>query len=187
MIDNQISEQDIAEQMVRLILRKGFSSISINEISELLGVQQDNITSYFDSTESILLYILRRMKRELDQHIFSIADDKSLNELERLVKINQLLKEYFLDQKGCLIAAMGMEKDTVSEEAVEIMNAIFFDWKQTYTKLYRSCHTPYMADQLATNAIIFIEGAIIWLRVTGEDEPLIRVFNDIDEKLINAA
>jgi hypothetical protein len=38
---------------------------------------------------------------------------------------------------------------------------------------------------LATNAIISIEGAIIWLRVTGEDEPLIRVFKDINEKLGN--
>jgi AcrR family transcriptional regulator len=185
MIKDIISDQVIAEQMVRLILRKGYNCISLDEITELLGVQQDDVSHYFKNKESILLYVLHRMQNELNQHIFSISDDLSLTESERLVKINQLLKDYFLDQKGCLIAAMGMEKETIGEEAREIMNDILHDWKYTYTKLYSSRHTPYMSDLLATNAIIFIEGAIIWLRVTGEDEPLKRVFKDINEKLGN--
>ena len=185
MVNNIIGTQEIAEQMVRLILRKGYNSISIKEISDLLDVPQDDVLIHFKNEESILLYILRRMQNELNQHIFSISDDQSLDVSGRLIKINQLLKDYFLDQKGCLIAAMGMEKETIGNEAKEIMNSIFNDWKHTYTKLYSSQHTPYISDMLATNAIIFIEGAIIWLRVTGEDQPLKRVFKDIDDKLTN--
>jgi len=183
MDDELLNENTVAEHMVKLILKRGYSGISMLEISQLCGVQENNLYKIFKNKESILIYILKRMLDELHNHIFSIAEKQELPPPERLVRINNLLKDYFLDQKGCLIAAMGMENEMISDDAKKIMNQIFYDWKKTYAYLYKSTHSPYMADVLATNAIIFIEGAIVWLRVTGEDAPLKRVFNEINEKL----
>lgn len=186
MPSKKITPEVIAENAIRLIVKRGYGNTSMAEIGESCGVLKGSLYHHFESKEKILLYILYSLQDSLRQHVFSIADDQTMSDQERLKQINKLLKAYFLDSKGCLIGVMGMESEMICDEARQIMNQIFQDWKDTYIKLFKSHHSIYMAGVLATNAIIFIEGAIVWLRVTGEEAPLKRVFKDIEGYLINA-
>ncbi|MGD8560047.1 MAG: TetR/AcrR family transcriptional regulator [Gammaproteobacteria bacterium] len=182
----KVSQEQIAESAIRLIVKRGYSATSMSEIGKACGVLKGSLYHHFDSKEKILLYILESLQDQLRQHVFSIADNQEIDEEQRLKEINKLLKAYFLDNKGCLIGVMGMESEMICEEAKAIMNDIFQDWKQTYIKIFKAYHTPYMAGVLATNAIIFIEGAIVWMRITNEDAPLKRVFKDIENNLLEA-
>ncbi|MGD8566460.1 MAG: TetR/AcrR family transcriptional regulator [Gammaproteobacteria bacterium] len=183
----KVTTEEIAENTIRLIVKRGYAGTSMSEIGKSCGILKGSLYHHFDSKEEILLYILNRLHSELKTHVFCVADNQEISEQQRLKQINKMLKAYFLDNKGCLIGVMGMESDLIGDEAKQIMNQIFQDWKQTYIKIFKSHHTPYMAGVLATNAIIFIEGAIVWLRITGEEAPLKRVFKDIDGYLIEAA
>ena len=187
MATKKINPEMIAEKAIQLIVKRGYGNTSMSEIGESCGVLKGSLYHHFESKEKILLYILGSLQDSLRQHVFSIADNQDQSEQERLKQINKLLKAYFLDNKGCLIGVMGMESEMICDEAKKIMNQIFQDWKNTYIKLFKNHHTPYMAGVLATNAIIFIEGAIVWLRITGEEAPLKRVFKDIEGYLVNAA
>jgi len=174
----------IAEKASELFVRRGYTNTSMSQIGQSCGILKGSLYHHFESKEHILLYILDRLRSDLRQFVFSIADDMSLPEMQRLQNINGFLKDYFLEKRACLIAMMGMEAELICEEAREIMGNIFMDWKKTYIKLFRKYYSPYMAEIHATNAIIFIEGAIIWMRVTQDDEPLRRAFKNIEKSLL---
>jgi TetR/AcrR family transcriptional repressor of nem operon len=176
----------IAEKASDLFVRRGYTNTSMSEIGQSCGILKGSLYHHFDSKEHILLYILEQLRSDLRKYVFSIADNTDQSELQRLQNINGFLKDYFLDKRACLIAMMGMEAELICEEAREMMGSIFMDWKKTYVKLFRKHYSPYMAEIHATNAIVFIEGAMIWMRVTQEDEPLRRAFKNIEKNLLPA-
>ena len=67
------------------------------------------MTKHFENKEKLLLHILERLKSDLRNYVFAIADDESQTEIERLRGINNFLKDYFLTKKACLVAVMGMD------------------------------------------------------------------------------
>lgn len=184
MASTKLDPKTIALKATELFVRRGYSNTSMAEIGQSCGILKGSLYHHFESKESILLYILQSLQSDLRNHVFAIADDINLSAFERLKRINGFLRDYFLDQKACLVAIMGMEIEVISNEARAVMNGIFMDWKSTYIKLFKHYHTPYMADIHATNSIIFIEGAIIWMRVTQEEEPLKRVFKNIEKQML---
>jgi len=175
----------IAEKAAELFVRRGYSNTSMAAIGSSCGILKGSIYHHFESKEKILLFILQRLQSDLRNYVFSTADNEELPAIDRLRKINGFLKEYFLDKKACLIAMMGMESELISDEARVVMNDIFTDWKKTYTKLFRTHYSQYMAEIHATNTIIFIEGAIIWMRVTQDDTPLKRVFKNVEQYMLS--
>lgn len=178
------TKDKIALAASEIFIRRGFTGAPMAKISQACGIPIEEINRDFTNKESILLYILKQLEESLRTHVFSIATDESYPESIKLEKMNNLLKSYFLDNKGCLIAMIGMDRDLLGDEAKQILKDIFQDWKSAYTAIFSKDHPPERAEILATNAILFVEGAIVWLRVTGDDRNLIRVFDDIQGYLL---
>jgi TetR/AcrR family transcriptional repressor of lmrAB and yxaGH operons len=179
----KVDQLVIAERASELFIQRGFTNTSLSEIGEACGVLKGSLYHHFENKEHILLFILERLRSDLGEYVFSIADSKDLPAPQRLKQINNFLKDYFLEKRACLIAMISMESDLISEDARKIMNGIFQDWKQAYVKIFKNYHTPYMAEIHATNSIIFIEGAIVWMRITQENLPLKRAFKSIEQNL----
>ena len=177
------TKEKIALAATQLFIRRGFAGAPMSQISETCGIPLEQIQRNFENKEAILLYILRQLQASLREHVFSMADDDRLSQSSKLEKMNNLLKNYFLDNRGCLIAMMGMDRESISDESRQILNDVFQDWKSAYMKIFSKHHPAKRAEILATNAILFIEGAIIWLRVTGEEDKLLSVFEDIQQYL----
>lgn len=182
----KVNAEKIAEKASELFVKRGYTNTSMAEIGHSCGILKGSIYHHFESKESLLLYILERLQSDLRNYVFAIADNDEQTELQRLQEINGFLKDYFLTKKACLIAMMGMESELISEDARKIMHEIFMDWKSTYLKLFKKFHSQYMAEIYATNAIIYIEGAIIWMRITQEEEPLKRVFSTIEKQFLTS-
>lgn len=184
MPSKKVNPESIAEKAAELFISRGYSNTSMTAIGESCGIMKGSLYHHFENKEHILLYILKHLQSDLRNYVFSIADNKEKSELQRLREINKFLKKYFLEKKACLIAMLGMESELISKDAQNIMNDIFNDWKKTYIKLFRKYYSPHMAELHATNSIIFIEGAIVWLRVTQDEGPLKRIFNIIERPLL---
>jgi len=184
MSTNKLDQLSIADKASELFLRRGYTNTSLSEIGQACGILKGSLYHHFENKEHLLLFILERLRSDLNSHVFSIADRKEQSPEERLSQINGFLKDYFLAKKACLIAMMGMEAELISEDARKIMHDIFKDWKQTYVKLFKNYHTPYMSEVHATNSIIYIEGAIIWMRITQDELPLKRAFKSIEKNLL---
>ena len=180
-MNEELSNRDkISLAASRIFIKRGFTGAAMSSISESCGISIESIKQEFENKEAILLYIIKQLQISLHNHVFSIADDPEMTQSAKLEKMNNLLKEYFLDNKGCLVAMVGMSTDDLSSETTGILSGIFHDWKDTYKKLFKEHHSEPKAEQLAENAIVFIEGAIVWLRVTGEEKNLLRAFDDIN-------
>lgn len=180
----KVNPDIIADKASDLFIKRGYSNTSMADIGQSCNILKGSIYHHFASKEKLLLYVLKRLKNELCDHVFTIADNVELQELQRLEKINALLKEYFLDKKACLVAIVAMENELISERAVRITHEIFKAWKDSYVKLFKKYFSQSLAEMHATNAIIYIEGAIIWLRITREDEPLKRAFSTIEKQFL---
>lgn len=180
---NKLDQLAIADKASELFIRRGYTNTSLSEIGQACGVLKGSLYHHFENKEHLLLFILERLRSDLNNYVFCIADNKDLSPVERLKQINAFLQDYFLEKKACLIAMMGMEAELISEDARKILHSIFKDWKQTYVKIFKNYHTPYMADVHATNSIIYIEGAIVWMRITQENLPLKRAFKSIEQNV----
>lgn len=183
MSTNKLDQLTIADKASELFIRRGYTNTSLSEIGQACGILKGSIYHHFENKDHLLLFILERLRSDLNGHVFSIADNKDQSPADRLRNINAFLKDYFLEKKACLIAMMGMETELISEDARKILHEIFKDWKQAYVKLFKYYHTPYMAEMHATNSIVYIEGAIVWMRITQENLPLKRAFKTIEKNL----
>ena len=182
MQQKELDTETILEIASELFVKRGYASTSMVQIGDACGIQ-DGIYLHYESKEKLLLQILERLHRALRSQVFSIADDRAQTQLQRLQAINGFLKDYFLTKKACLVAVMGMNSEMICEDSRKIMQQIFLDWKETYIKLFSSHYSRNMAEVYATNSIVFIEGAIVWMRVTQECDPLMQVFTDMEKHL----
>lgn len=180
---NSLTPAIIAENATNLFVKYGFGNTSMADIGKACGILKGSLYYHFESKEQILVYILETLSNTLTEHVFGVTEDAKLNSLEKLRHINSALEDYFLNKKGCLVAMMATESEIVGEHSKNIMKQIFTNWKQAYVNIYQQVLELKEAERIATENIVSIEGAIVWLRVTDDQKPLIDIFTTIENQL----
>ena len=179
---NFLTAPMIAERATRLFVRKGFGPTSMADIGKSCGILKGSLYYHFESKESLLLYVLESLKQEIHQLHLSYNDQPG-SDVVKLRSINRFLKQYFLDNEGCLVAAMAMEREVLGKKVQGLMHEIFQSWKLIYRSLFRNHMTGENAERYAIKSIIHVEGAIVWFRVTGDKTMLEQAFMEMENLL----
>lgn len=166
---------DHAEELFR---KKGYKNTSMADIGKMSGLKKGSLYHYFSGKEEIAIAVMERIRILFQDNILNHADQKDKTEKERLQNIVQELEKYFSDKKSCLAIIIGMEISVLSGEVEKIVNAIFSDWCEAFHKLLLSKYGD-TSEQLAIDSILKIEGAVLWLKIKDDINPLKRACQEV--------
>ena len=175
---------DIAE---KLILSKGFSATSIDELIQEAGITKGGFFYHFES-KNALAYALMQRYRENDallfRGLFDRATELTDDPLQQMVIFVKLLAE-MMDQledlhPGCLVASFTYELHEINEEVRAITKDSVQQWREIFKQQFEKINQQYRmnvstsSDDLADMLTTVIEGGIILSRALNEPKALPR-------------
>ena len=173
---------DIAE---RLILNRGFSAMSIDEVIKEAGITKGGFFYHFDSKNS-LVYALMQRYREKEAFIFSDlfkrAEELTSDPLQQMLVFVKLFAEMMADMKllhpGCVVASITYESQQVNEQVRNITTEIVLDWRNLFREHLKKIEQVYSpnanvsSDDLADMLSTIMEGGIIISRALNDPSVL---------------
>ena len=173
---------DIAE---RLILNRGFSAMSIDEVIKEAGITKGGFFYHFDSKNG-LVYALMQRYREVEAFIFSDlfkrAEELTSDPLQQMLVFVKLFAEMMADMKvlhpGCVVASITYESQQVNEQVRNITTEIVLDWRNLFREHLKKIDQVYSpnanvsCDDLADMLSTIMEGGIIISRALNDPSVL---------------
>jgi len=173
---------DIAE---RLILNRGFSAISIDEVIKEASITKGGFFYHFDSKND-LVYALMQRYREMEAFIFSDlfkrAEELTSDPLQQMLVFVKLFAEMMADMKvlhpGCVVASITYESQQVNEQVRNITTEIVLDWRNLFRQHLKKIDQVYSpnaavsSDDLADMLSTIMEGGIIISRALNDPSVL---------------
>jgi len=173
---------DIAE---RLILNRGFSAMSLDEVIKEAGITKGGFFYHFDSKND-LVYALMQRYRETEAFIFSDlfkrAEELTSDPLQQMLVFVKLFAEMMADMKvlhpGCVVASITYESQQVNEQVRNITTEIVLDWRKLFREHLKKINQVYSpnadvsSDDLADMLSTIMEGGIIISRALNDPSVL---------------
>jgi len=173
--------ESIIVESIQLFKIKGYSSTTMSNIGSSCGLIKGSIYHHFKSKEEIGLESLKYIHNYFLESIFSIRDNESLNDKEKLTILMQRLDEYFLKSKGgCLFGNLALEiAQNIEVFKVEIIK-YFKEWEDVLTSILESKYNK-KARELAKESIASIQGAVMLMNLNSDRE----IYLNISRKVAN--
>lgn len=190
------TRETILDCAQKIILRKGFSGASLDEIIEDAGITKGGFFYHFkgrsEMAKDLLIRYLAeddRILRELIERAKSYADDPYERVLVFMKLYTETIEQIEGIHPGCLIASYTYEAQQFDPEIKALIKEGVESWKRHYLSLLRPAAEareickPFTAEKLADMLNVVIEGGIILTKVTGSNEILIQQMNEYREML----
>ncbi len=109
-----------------LILEKGYSNISVEDITRNLGIAKGSFYTYFKSKHCVIDYILREQLTIMEEKIKNFFErDMDLEEcIEKLVKSRIILKEDDTIKRNLMTVNLFRNLDSLDEETLGILRKV---------------------------------------------------------------
>jgi AcrR family transcriptional regulator len=101
--ERAMKRNQILDVTQRLIYRRGYEQMSIQEILDELGISKGAFYHYFDSKPALLEAVIERMLQEALTHLRPIADDPRLPALEKLQRFFDVAAQWKTARKALLL------------------------------------------------------------------------------------
>jgi len=165
---------NVAESLFRT---KGYHATSVNEIVDLCGINKATLYHYFVSKEALALRVMDQTQECFDNYVFSCAYDETMPASSRLKKMNTNILEFLsIDKGGCLFTNLAIEQLEFVPTFVMPVRRYFETWTNAYRTIFSLVHGAEAARLLAHDFVSDLTGALIMMRVSGNNTPLLRLF-----------
>jgi len=168
------SRERILKCAEEIILQKGFSSTSIEEILEKAAITKGGFFYHFDGKTGLAKALVERYLQtdeEVFGGLFEQADQLSEDPLHRLLIFLKLLSDTMANLKhthpGCLVASFTYESHQLNEDVRELIKKGLLAWREMFTTRLEKISEKYPRkidisnDALADMFASVIEGGII--------------------------
>lgn len=173
----KIAREDILKKSQEVFWKQGYFNTSMSDLSSACGLFKGSFYHHFESKEALMKEILETTRENLQNHIFSIADDLTLTPTERLSKmLIKLGKTLLLSDGGCFIGNTIVQTVNQVPEFAEILRGVFDDWIHAMQKIYATRYTQEEAFKKAEQALIDFQGSVMLRSVYKNQEYLKAAF-----------
>jgi len=188
-----VAKSALLEAGMRVMIEKGYSNTSIQEVLDATNVPKGSFYYYFDSKEDFAMQIIDYFLATCDQLMDKCFDNKKLAPIERL-KLYCQEKKTMLEndncRKGCLIGNLSQEMSDQSEvlrarleEALtKLRNRLARCIKEGQEKGEINANMDHI--QLAEFFQCGLHGAVMRAKTTKTISPLDSFFNIIFEQVL---
>jgi TetR/AcrR family transcriptional repressor of nem operon len=175
------TKERIFDSTQALVLEKGFSATSLDDILKATGITKGAFFHHFRSKADLAKQLVERFA-ENDFAIFEEwserADALSEDAYQSILLFIKFFEEWIdgLDEPfaGCLFAVYVYESQIFDPEVNEFVSRSFARWQQFYREKFdlllaeRTPATPVAAEELAETMVSLLEGAFILARSSGD-------------------
>ncbi len=169
-----------------LILQKGFSGTSIDEIIEASNITKGGFFYHFKGKEDLAKNLMLRYQVADDiffNNLFERADSLSEDPLQQMLIFLKLLAEAMGNlpdtHPGCLVASFTYENQQFNDDVKEIICDCLVGWRMLFVKKLASINDAYPMKletdimELADLLTSVIEGGIILSKALDQPDRLV--------------
>jgi AcrR family transcriptional regulator len=139
---------------------------------------------YFSSKEVLMKEVLWYVNEFNQKHVFSIAYDETMPPKQRLEHLlDTLFHGIMRSEGGCLMGNTVLETALVTEEFKEPLRVHFDTAQAALAHIYRTSHSDGKALELAQQVSIEIQGALLMVKLFGNEQLLTDCSNRAVERL----
>jgi len=179
------TKDKILEIAQSIMLQKGFSGTSIDEIIAASDITKGGFFYHFDSKNDLARHLMLKYQHDDDiffQGLFNRADELSEDPLQQMLIFLKLLAEAMANlpdvHPGCLIATFTSANQQLNEDVKKLTADCTLDWRQLFSKRLQAAseRTPLKIEkpiaELADMLSSVIEGGIILSRTLNDQQIL---------------
>jgi len=178
------SKEELIQKSLKVFKQSGYPATSISMLAKACGVEKAHLYYYFKSKEDIMLEVLKYLKQDIEDNIFSIAYNESMEYAQRLAIMLKKLKNTYKEEKlGCLMTNTVLqtlyEKDTFSALAQDFCAKLI----DAVGHLYQDRYSAKYAVGKAEQAVQDMYGGLIFAQIYKDEAYLDRAITRINKKL----
>jgi TetR/AcrR family transcriptional repressor of nem operon len=167
------TKDDIILKSIELFTRQGYHKTTMSDLAGACGLFKGSFYHYFDSKETLMKEVLGSVIVYFREKVFSIAYDESLSYKERLEKMIKKQNRVILrNGNSCFMGNTVLETANLIPSFKEQLNIYFENWAKALAHIYESKYQPEYALKLANQVIMEVEGAIMLVKLTGNQQLL---------------
>ena len=179
------TKENILNIAQNIMLQKGFSGTSIDEIISACSITKGGFFYHFESKNDLAKHLMLKYQHDdniLFQGLFNRAEELSEDPLQQMLIFLKLLAEAMENlpdvHPGCLIATFTSANQQLNDEVKKVTADCTLDWRKLFSQRLEKAHAQLdikiqisvqqLADMLSTT----IEGGIILSRTLNEQKIL---------------
>lgn len=172
------SKEEVLVKATHVIRQRGYAHTSMKDLAEACAIQPSHFYYYFKDKEDLMRAILEGVMEQFRRHIAVIADDESLDPINRLDKmLKKMAKSFFFTEGGCLMGNTVLETAYLEPHFVDVLRAFFQEFILALKKIYQSKLTENYAQNLAEQVVQDLQGGIMLSLLYKDDSYIIKAFN----------
>ena len=179
----KINKDEIISKSIGVFTKQGYNQTTMNDLADACGLQKGSFYHYFGSKEELMKAVLDAVVLYFRHKVFAIAYDETLLPKERLAKMRDKTIKAMLRNQGCFIGATVLETSNTLPVFKELLQTYFNDWIQAMAHIYESKYQPTYAMQLAQQTVMEIEGALMLMKLSGNEQLLYDCYERVMEKI----
>jgi AcrR family transcriptional regulator len=179
----KINKDEIISKSIGVFTKQGYNQTTMSDLAEACGLQKGSFYHYFDSKEELMKAVLNAVILYFRNKVFAIAYDESLLPKERLIKMREKTIKAIIRNQGCFIGNTVLETSNTMPVFKELLQVYFDDWTKAVAYIYESKYQAVYAMQLAQQTIMEIEGAIMLMKLTGNQQLLSDCYERVMDKI----
>lgn len=183
----ETTRENILQIAQNLMLQKGFSGTSIDEIIDMSNITKSGFFYHFDNKNDLAKHLMLKYQREDDAFftsLFEQANDLSEDPLQQMLIFLKLLAQAMEDLQtvhpGCLVATFTSANHQLSDEVKQVTADCTIGWRKMFAEKLdninksHSTKTEVSSTELADMLSTIIEGGIIMSRTLSDQSILVK-------------
>jgi AcrR family transcriptional regulator len=182
----ELTRENILGIAENIILQKGFSGASIDEIIAAANITKGGFFYHFKGKEDLARHLMIRYQKADDKFfnaLFGRADSLSEDPLQQMLIFLKLLAEAMGNlpetHPGCLVASFTYESQQFNDDVRQIICDCLVGWRQLFIKKLAAIDEVHQMKletdimELADTLTSIIEGGIILSKAFNQPERLV--------------
>jgi TetR/AcrR family transcriptional regulator, transcriptional repressor for nem operon len=172
------SKEEVILKAAYVIRQRGYAYTSMKVLAEACGIQQSHFYYYFKDKEDLMNAILENVVERFEQHIGIIADDESLEPVDKMDKmLKKMAKTFIYTEGGCLMGNTVLETAYLEPKFVGVLRTFFEAYIAALKKIYQAKYTEKYAQNLAEQVVQDLQGGIMLSLLYRDDSYTLKAFN----------
>ncbi|SOD94734.1 TetR/AcrR family transcriptional regulator [Caenispirillum bisanense] len=170
----RLTREDVVGRAVEVFRRRGFHGTSMADLAAACGILKGSLYHHFPSKDDLALAVLEDIHAHFRAAVFPRALG-SAAPADRMRALTRAVADYFAARDGsCLMGAFALEIGASDERFAVRIRAYFDDWAAAAAAPLEPRHGAVEAQRLGHDFVARTQGALLFLKLSGDDEPLAR-------------
>ena len=174
-------KQNILDIGVKLLNKKGYNGIGINEVLDEAQIPKGSFYHYFKSKEDFGLQVVKRYSDSTLAFLKSHLEDNSKSPKVRLIEYFDAMQKIYIEKEckeGCLLGNSATELADINMRFASLLQKVFIEYEEIFEKCIQQAmeqgeiNSDKSAKKIAGFIFNSFEGAVLRMKVDKSIEPI---------------